>query len=141
MIQELHLSHGKVLDGKAVRAHLKDVIDSFGGTVKVQEIENDFSDLYEYLYNKKRIVRDEKGNFLRLEKVAEVEPSVCETMLNRIAEKTYGSQEKVASQNDTSQEAAEATKTEETAEEGESLEGGSRLLGGERRAFGEVVGV
>ncbi len=89
LIQELHLSHGKVLDGKAVRAHLKDVIDSFGGTAKVQEIENEFSDLYEYLYNEKRVVRDGKGNFLRLEKVSEVEPSVCEAMLNRMADKIF----------------------------------------------------
>ncbi|MBQ4064597.1 MAG: hypothetical protein IJD10_00705, partial [Clostridia bacterium] len=52
LIQELHLSHGKVLDGKAVRAHLKDVIDGFGGTVKVQEIENDCQTITEISTNK-----------------------------------------------------------------------------------------
>ena len=85
LTEEMVLSHGTHLDAKETGRFLKELLDRYGATLTVKDIEADVNDITEYLYRKYDVTRDEQGRFVSKEKVKEIDAAKLNDRIQRLA--------------------------------------------------------
>lgn len=85
LTEEMVLSHGTHLDVKETGRFLKELLDRYGATLTVKDIEADVNDITEYLYRKYDVTRDEQGRFVSKEKVKEIDAAKLNDRIQRLA--------------------------------------------------------